>query len=378
MLPTAGPDRRRRPGAGPRLLGNPCQRLFVGAPGPARAGTGARCRLPVGRAAQASAGAAGADAHLRRELPRRHRRRRRQGPGAHHRRRAGREPAARARRGAGACISIPDLGAAAGVRLAGKGRQARRAGADANLQLRHRHAARGRRRPGRRGACGAAGRPARPCTRSAPSPRPRAGHGSNSPGSRPDGQAPRRRPDLGPRLQPAGVARPVRPARRARRGGAGGEQPGRTRRASPVPRLPASRPWRIDASRLFGPRGVRGRARRALWPRQASRSSASPASCASSPPVSSQRWRDRLVNIHPSLLPAFPGLHTHARALAAGVRVHGCTVHLVRAEVDRGRYWSKAWCRCLPATTRRAWRRGCLSSSTAATRWRWRCWPRER
>ncbi|MFL5334310.1 MAG: phosphoribosylglycinamide formyltransferase [Geminicoccaceae bacterium] len=49
-----------------------------------------------------------------------------------------------------------------------------------------------------------------------------------------------------------------------------------------------------------------------------------------------ERWRDRLLNIHPSLLPAFPGLHTHARALAAGVRVHGCTVHLVRDEVDRG------------------------------------------
>ncbi|GGG25046.1 phosphoribosylglycinamide formyltransferase [Caldovatus sediminis] len=48
------------------------------------------------------------------------------------------------------------------------------------------------------------------------------------------------------------------------------------------------------------------------------------------------RWQDRLVNIHPSLLPAFPGLDTHARALAAGVRLHGCTVHLVRAEVDAG------------------------------------------
>jgi formyltetrahydrofolate-dependent phosphoribosylglycinamide formyltransferase len=48
------------------------------------------------------------------------------------------------------------------------------------------------------------------------------------------------------------------------------------------------------------------------------------------------RWQDRLVNIHPSLLPAFKGLDTHARALAAGVKLHGCTVHLVRAGVDEG------------------------------------------
>ena len=47
-------------------------------------------------------------------------------------------------------------------------------------------------------------------------------------------------------------------------------------------------------------------------------------------------WRDRILNIHPSLLPAFPGLHTHERALAAGVRVHGATVHFVRPEVDAG------------------------------------------
>lgn len=47
-------------------------------------------------------------------------------------------------------------------------------------------------------------------------------------------------------------------------------------------------------------------------------------------------WRDRLINIHPSLLPAFPGLDTHARALAAGVRFTGCTVHFVRAEMDSG------------------------------------------
>jgi len=49
-----------------------------------------------------------------------------------------------------------------------------------------------------------------------------------------------------------------------------------------------------------------------------------------------ERWRDRLVNIHPSLLPAFKGLDTHARALAAGVRFHGCTVHFVRPEMDDG------------------------------------------
>ncbi|MFO0986849.1 MAG: phosphoribosylglycinamide formyltransferase [Alphaproteobacteria bacterium] len=48
------------------------------------------------------------------------------------------------------------------------------------------------------------------------------------------------------------------------------------------------------------------------------------------------RWRDRLINIHPSLLPAFRGLDTHRRALEAGVRLHGCTVHFVRAAMDDG------------------------------------------
>ena len=48
------------------------------------------------------------------------------------------------------------------------------------------------------------------------------------------------------------------------------------------------------------------------------------------------RWRDRLINIHPSLLPAFKGLDTHERALAAGVRLAGCTVHFVRTEMDSG------------------------------------------
>lgn len=48
------------------------------------------------------------------------------------------------------------------------------------------------------------------------------------------------------------------------------------------------------------------------------------------------RWSDRLINIHPSLLPAFRGLDTHERVIAAGVRFTGCTVHFVRAEVDDG------------------------------------------
>jgi phosphoribosylglycinamide formyltransferase-1 len=49
-----------------------------------------------------------------------------------------------------------------------------------------------------------------------------------------------------------------------------------------------------------------------------------------------ERYAGRMLNIHPSLLPAFPGLETHARALAAGVKVHGCTVHFVTAELDHG------------------------------------------
>jgi phosphoribosylglycinamide formyltransferase 1 len=49
-----------------------------------------------------------------------------------------------------------------------------------------------------------------------------------------------------------------------------------------------------------------------------------------------ERWDNRLINIHPSLLPAFTGLDTHARALAAGVKIHGATVHFVTADLDAG------------------------------------------
>jgi phosphoribosylglycinamide formyltransferase-1 len=48
------------------------------------------------------------------------------------------------------------------------------------------------------------------------------------------------------------------------------------------------------------------------------------------------RYPERLLNIHPSLLPAFPGLNTHERALAAGVKLHGCSVHFVTADLDHG------------------------------------------
>lgn len=49
-----------------------------------------------------------------------------------------------------------------------------------------------------------------------------------------------------------------------------------------------------------------------------------------------QRYAGRMINIHPSLLPAFSGLHTHRRALEAGVRIHGCTVHFVTPTLDMG------------------------------------------
>jgi phosphoribosylglycinamide formyltransferase-1 len=48
------------------------------------------------------------------------------------------------------------------------------------------------------------------------------------------------------------------------------------------------------------------------------------------------QWRDRLLNIHPALLPSYRGLHTHERALADGVKIHGCTVHFVVPEMDEG------------------------------------------
>ena len=65
-------------------------------------------------------------------------------------------------------------------------------------------------------------------------------------------------------------------------------------------------------------------------------------------------WAGRMLNIHPSLLPCFPGLDTHARALAAGVKLHGCTVHLVTEVMDEGPILAQAAVPVLPGDTAEA------------------------
>jgi formyltetrahydrofolate-dependent phosphoribosylglycinamide formyltransferase len=63
------------------------------------------------------------------------------------------------------------------------------------------------------------------------------------------------------------------------------------------------------------------------------------------------QWSGRMLNIHPSLLPAYPGLNTHARALAAGETTHGCTVHLVTETMDEGPILAQATVPVLPGDT---------------------------
>ena len=64
-----------------------------------------------------------------------------------------------------------------------------------------------------------------------------------------------------------------------------------------------------------------------------------------------ERWRGRLINIHPSLLPDLRGLHTHERALAAGLKEHGCTVHFVEPELDAGPIIAQTRVPVLPGDT---------------------------
>lgn len=68
-------------------------------------------------------------------------------------------------------------------------------------------------------------------------------------------------------------------------------------------------------------------------------------------PTFIHRYAGRLINVHPSLLPAFPGLRTHERALAAGARQHGATVHFVTTEVDSGPIIAQAVVPVLPGDT---------------------------
>ncbi|WP_158925612.1 phosphoribosylglycinamide formyltransferase [Acidisphaera sp. S103] len=68
-------------------------------------------------------------------------------------------------------------------------------------------------------------------------------------------------------------------------------------------------------------------------------------------PLLVDAWQGRMLNVHPSLLPSFPGLHTHARALKAGVKLHGCTVHLVTQEMDAGPILAQAAVPVLPGDT---------------------------
>lgn len=67
-----------------------------------------------------------------------------------------------------------------------------------------------------------------------------------------------------------------------------------------------------------------------------------------------KHWHDRLINIHPALLPAFKGLDTHARAIRAGVRIAGCTVHFVRPAMDEGPIIIQAAVPVLPDDTSEA------------------------
>ena len=83
-----------------------------------------------------------------------------------------------------------------------------------------------------------------------------------------------------------------------------------------------------------------------------------------------RRYEGRLLNIHPSLLPAFPGLHTHQRAIDAGCKLAGATVHFVTAQLDHGPIVLQSVVPLQARTMPTRWRRACWPPNTASTRWR--------
>ena len=113
--------------------------------------------------------------------------------------------------------------------------------------------------------------------------------------------------------------------------------------------------------------------------RPASSFSATRASCGCIRAGFVESWRDRHLNIHPSLLPAFRGLHTHERVIAAGCKISGCTVHFVRAEMDEGPIVAQA---AVPVLARRHRRDaggcGCWKPSIAFILMRLRSSPQAR
>jgi phosphoribosylglycinamide formyltransferase-1 len=91
-----------------------------------------------------------------------------------------------------------------------------------------------------------------------------------------------------------------------------------------------------------------------------------------------RRYERRLVNIHPSLLPAYPGLHTHRRALEDGVKIHGCTVHFVTPLLDHGPIIVQAAVPVLHGDTEDALAARVLRQEHRVYRWRGRWFAEDR
>ena len=116
----------------------------------------------------------------------------------------------------------------------------------------------------------------------------------------------------------------------------GSARTSRRRRRSSAPPAAGVATETFPIERLPGPRGPRPRDRRLARPARTSTWSSSPATCSCSAPSSSGASPNRIVNVHPALLPSFPGLDAIGQALEHGVRVTGVTVHFVDEGVDTG------------------------------------------